>query len=92
VGIFYLTYGEKGLYNRVMKVKGGEYITVKEMADILETEPNTIKQRLFQHNIKPLSRDALYEVSAFEIIKNTVMGRPKKEQTNKPAKRGKTTI
>jgi predicted ArsR family transcriptional regulator len=67
------------MYNKIMKVKGGEYITVREMADRLGIAPNTVNQRLFQHDIKPISKDALYEITAFETIKNTVMGRPKKE-------------
>jgi len=70
-----------------MKIKSGEYITVKEMADILKITTNTVNQRLFQNGIKPISKDALYEVSALEIIKNTTMGRPKK--TTAPEKPGK---
>jgi len=69
-----------------MRVNGKEYITIKEMADKLEIEPNTIKQRLFQHDIKPVSKDALYDLSALEAIKNTVMGRPKKEPDKKAVK------
>jgi len=61
-----------------MKIKSGEYITVKEMADILKITTNTVNQRLFQNGIKPISKDALYEISALEIIKDTTMGRPKK--------------
>jgi len=61
-----------------MKIKSGEYITVKEMADILKITTNTVNQRLFQNGIKPISKDALYEISALEIIKDTAMGRPKK--------------
>ena len=64
-----------------MKIKSGEYITVKEMADILKIATNTVNQRLFQNGIKPISKDALYEISALEIIKNTSMGRPKKPET-----------
>jgi predicted ArsR family transcriptional regulator len=61
-----------------MKIKSGEYITVKEMANKLKISTNTVNQRLFQHGIKPVSKDALYEISALEIIKDTIMGRPKK--------------
>jgi len=61
-----------------MKIKSGEYITVKEMADILKITTNTVNQRLFQNGIKPISKDALYEISALDIIKDTTMGRPKK--------------
>jgi predicted ArsR family transcriptional regulator len=70
-----------------MKIKSGEYITVKEMADILKITTNTVNQRLFQNGIKPISKDALYEISALEIIKDTTMGRPKKPETEtKPNK------
>jgi hypothetical protein len=71
-----------------MKIKSGEYITVKEMADMLKLSTNTVNQRLFQNGIKPISKDALYEISALEIIKNTTMGRPKKPET---ADKGKGT-
>ena len=67
------------VYALIMKIKNGEYITVKEMADRLGIAPNTVNQRLYQHNIKPVSKDALYELSALEAIKNTIMGRPKKQ-------------
>ena len=70
-----------------MKVNEQEYITIQEMAKRLDIPPNTVKQRLFQHDIKPVSKDALYELSALDAIKNTTMGRPKKPkaETN-PAK------
>jgi len=48
------------------------------MAKILKVEPNTIKQRLFQHGIKPVSKDALYDLTALDTIRETPMGRPKK--------------
>ena len=61
-----------------MKVNGKEFITVQEMANKLGIPPNTVKQRLFQHDIRPVSKDALYELSALDAIKDTTMGRPKK--------------
>jgi predicted ArsR family transcriptional regulator len=73
-----------------MKIKSGEYITVKEMADILKITTNTVNQRLFQNGIKPISKDALYEISALEVIKDTTMGRPKNPKTpdkDKPEKK-----
>lgn len=76
-----------------MKIKSGEYITVKEMADILNITANTVNQRLFQNGIKPISKDALYEISALDIIKDTAMGCPKKPKTqdkDKPKKARKT--
>lgn len=78
-----------------MKVNGQEFITIQEMAKKLKVEPNTVKQRLFQHGIKPVSKDALYDLSALDAIKDTSMGRPKKEKAEtktakpKPVKKGK---
>jgi hypothetical protein len=73
-----------------MKINGKEYITVNEMAIILKVDSNTIKQRLFQHDIKPISKDALYDLSALEVIKAVKMGRPKKQpETSKKANKGK---
>jgi len=75
---FFLTSPKKADIIKSMKIKSGEYITVKEMADMLKLSTNTVNQRLFQNGIKPISKDALYEISALEVIKNTTMGRPKK--------------
>jgi len=61
-----------------MNVNGQEFITIQEMAKRLGIPPNTVKQRLFQHGIKPVSKDALYDLSALGVIKDTTMGRPKK--------------
>jgi predicted ArsR family transcriptional regulator len=61
-----------------MKVNGQEFITVQEMAKKLGIPANTVNQRLFQKGIKPVSKDALYELSALEAIKDTTMGRPRK--------------
>ena len=63
-----------------MNVDGLEFLTVSEMAKILEIKPNTVKQRLFQKGIKPISKEALYETAALEAIKQVPMGRPPKKQ------------
>jgi predicted ArsR family transcriptional regulator len=75
-----------------MKIKTGEYLTVKDMADILKLPANTVNQRLYQSGIKPISKDALYEVSALAVIKNTTMGRPKKTKTLDKEKPGKKSV
>lgn len=74
-----------------MKVNGKEYITISEMAKLLKVAPNTIKQRLFQQDIKPVSKDALYDLSALEKIKDTKMGRPPKTPEKGKAKPSKKT-
>jgi predicted ArsR family transcriptional regulator len=62
-----------------MVVNGKEFLTVKEMAEKLGISPNTAKHRIFQLGIKPVSTDALYEVSTLEAIRNVPgRGRPKK--------------
>jgi len=43
-------------------------LTVKEMAEKLGIPANTVKQRLFQRGIKPICKDALYDVSALKQI------------------------
>jgi hypothetical protein len=45
-----------------------EGLTIKEMAEKLKIDPNTVKQRLFQRGIKPFSRDALYKPEALDQI------------------------
>jgi predicted ArsR family transcriptional regulator len=61
-----------------MIVNGAEFLTISEMAKILKLKPNTIKQRLFQKGIKPVSKDAIYEMSALEAARDSKMGRPPK--------------
>jgi len=43
-------------------------LTIKEMAEKLGISANTVKQRLFQRGIKPICKDALYDVSALKQI------------------------
>jgi hypothetical protein len=73
-----------------MKVNGQEFITVQEMAKRLGILANTVNQRLFQKGIKPVSKDALYELSALDAIGVAPMGRPKKAAEPEPAKPAKT--
>jgi predicted ArsR family transcriptional regulator len=63
-----------------MIVNGKEFLTVREMAEKLGISPNTAKHRIFQLGIKPVSTDALYEVSALEAIRDVPgRGRPPKK-------------
>ena len=68
--------------NEGMEINGKVVWTVKEMAEALGIKPNTVVQRLFQKGIKPLSKDAIYDESALEHIRN--FG-PKGFQPKKPA-------
>jgi hypothetical protein len=73
-----------------------EGYTAKEIADILGINLKAAKLRIFREGIKPITKDALYDKSVLEILKNTPgKGRPKKAvpepeptkpKTKKPAK------
>jgi predicted ArsR family transcriptional regulator len=69
----------KNAENKLMTVNGQKFITISEMAKILKIEPNTVKQRLFQKGIKPLSKEALYDPTALKAIEEAPMGRPRKK-------------
>jgi hypothetical protein len=72
-----------------MKINNAEFFTVNEMSKLLGVLPNTVKQRLFQHGIKPVSKEAIYESSALETIKCVKIGRPPKTVIEKPVKKNR---
>ena len=67
--------------------------TAVEMAEILGINLKTAKLRLFRAGIKPVTKDAVYDKSALEAIRNVPgKGRPKKPaepEPEKPAAKGK---
>jgi predicted ArsR family transcriptional regulator len=55
-------------------------LTITEMAEKLGITYITAKQRLLRLGIKPVTKEALYDESALEAIRNVPgRGRPKKE-------------
>jgi len=69
-------------------------LTITEISQKLGITYLAAKQRLLRAGIKPITKEALYDASALDAIKDTVMGRPKKavpiKTTKKPAaKKGK---
>jgi hypothetical protein len=57
-----------------------EGLTIAEMADLLKLEPHTVAIRLNRAGIKPKTKDALYDPSALEVIRNVPgKGRPAKK-------------
>jgi hypothetical protein len=66
-----------------MKMEG---YTMSEMAELLDVPVKTVNMRLFRAGIKPMTKDALYDKSALETIRNVPgKGRPKKTP-EEPAK------
>ena len=64
-----------------VKIKGEEFFTIREMADILEKDRFAIRQALFRAGIEPVSSEALYDNSALEYLRNVPgKGRPKKAE------------
>jgi hypothetical protein len=57
--------------------------TIREMATELDIPPNTVKQRVFQAGIKPITREAIYPMDTLDRIRNAPMGRPPKTKDAK---------
>ena len=53
-----------------MFINGKEFLTVEEMAERLGKNKPAIRQLLHNKGHKPVSKDALYAVEAFDEIKN----------------------
>jgi len=67
-----------------MKINGVDFYTVKEMEEKSGKDTNTIKQWLFKHKIKPVTKDAIYESSVLkELLKANSPGRPPKKPVKK---------
>ena len=77
--IFSLDKAKILFYLIFMKINGVDFYTVKDMEEKSGKDTNTIKQWLFNHDIKPITKDAIYESSALkELLKASSPGRPKK--------------
>jgi hypothetical protein len=64
-----------------------EGLTIAEMAETLGIPYETAKVRLFRAGIKPITKDALYDKSALETIRNVPgKGRPPKAKPEEPDK------
>jgi len=74
-----------------MIVKQGEYVTAKELSEILKINLKAVQLRIFRYGIKPISKDALYPISILETLKKTPpKGRPQKaapKDKSKPVKK-----
>jgi hypothetical protein len=70
-----------------------EGYTISEMAKELGIAPNTVMQRLYVAKIKPITKEALYDKSAIESIRNVPSkGRPKRATPDlEPAKPDKSS-
>jgi predicted ArsR family transcriptional regulator len=59
-------------------------MTMQEMADVLGITKYAVKQRLLRAGIKPKTKDALYDESALEVIREAPMGHPSKKPDKPP--------
>jgi predicted ArsR family transcriptional regulator len=54
--------------------------TIKELADMLKIRPAAVKMRLKNAGITPITREAVYPKSAYEVIRDVPgKGRPTKK-------------
>jgi len=64
-----------------------EGLTISEMAAELGLAPNTVMQRLFVAGIKPITKEAIYDKAAIEVIRNVpTKGRPRKSKDENQGK------
>ena len=78
--IFYLTSSLKMDIIKSMKLKEGEYYSIAHLHTKTGKSLEAIKQWLFNHGIKPVSKDALYEGSVLTALMGAPSpGRPKKQ-------------
>ena len=67
-----------------MIMKAMEGYTMKELATLLGINEKTVNMRIFRQGIKPLTKDAIYDKSVLEAIRNVPgKGRPRKPDTEK---------
>jgi hypothetical protein len=65
-------------------------MTISEMAKILGLERDTVKMRLHVAGIKPITKEAIYDDSAIETIREVSKGgRPPKDTPGKTDKKPK---
>jgi hypothetical protein len=61
-----------------MIINGEEFLTVRDMADRLNKNTDAVKKLLHNAGLKPISRDALYPIEAYNAIKDAPPpGRPR---------------
>ena len=69
-------------HNVIMEAMEG--YTMKELATLLGINEKTVNMRIFRQGIKPITKDALYDKSVLEAIRNVPgKGRPRKPDAEK---------
>jgi len=63
-----------------MFINGKEFLTVRDMAERENKTPDSIKKLLHRKDLRPISKDALYPIEAYEAIKEAKLGRPRKQE------------
>jgi len=71
-----------------MKVMTG--LTASEMAKILKRKVKTVRQQIFNLDIKPLTKEAVYDMEVLEVLKGIKpQGRPRKTPIKDKSKKSK---
>jgi len=58
-----------------------EGLTITEIAEILKIRPHAVLQRLLKAGISPITKEAIYDPSCVDLIREVSKGgRPRKEK------------
>jgi predicted transcriptional regulator len=66
-----------------------EGMTVAEIAKVLGLTPEAVRQRLSRAKLRPITKEAIYDPSVVDKIREAPMGRPPKAKPEEPARAGK---
>jgi hypothetical protein len=77
----YLTFGQFFSENKCMRIEG---MTISDLAKEAGVSYDTAHKRLERAGIKPIIKEAIYPMSALEVVKNAPgRGRPPKAKPGK---------
>jgi hypothetical protein len=68
-------------FAKTCDIYGMEGLTITEIAQILGIQPSAVMQRLIRAGIKPITKEAIYDPSCVDQIREVSKGgRPRKEK------------
>jgi hypothetical protein len=73
---------------KICDIYGMEGLTIIEIAQILGIQPSAVMQRLIRAGIKPITKEAIYDPSCIDQIREVSKGgRPRKEKPDNSEKK-----